>query len=283
MKAPNHIVGGYVFTGLVSSLLGWNIFTDPVLLGVTFLGSLLPDVDHPKSLIGRTFFPISKVINRRYGHRTITHSVFFLVASSIVIALVNNLILVNYMAATYFVATFSHILFDMMTVSGVVFFYPLSKHVFVMPGKQELRISSNNYRAETIVMIVFLLCGFALFPLFKDGFWTTYNKTFSTLRHLNSEFVKADDMIYTVIEVKSGTISQKHSGYVILSSDNSVSIYDDKNSLFLSIPKEYQNVIAVEFYHVDNMSFSFNEKPDKSDVTIVIDDNLYCNLNKSFN
>ena len=73
MKAPNHIVGGYVFTGLVSSLLGWNIFTDPVLLGVTFLGSLMPDIDHPRSLLGRSFFPISKVINRRFGHRTITH------------------------------------------------------------------------------------------------------------------------------------------------------------------------------------------------------------------
>ncbi|MFX3636689.1 MAG: metal-dependent hydrolase [Candidatus Pristimantibacillus sp.] len=38
------------------------------------VGSLLPDIDHPKSFLGRRSFGISNIINRKYGHRGMTHS-----------------------------------------------------------------------------------------------------------------------------------------------------------------------------------------------------------------
>lgn len=278
MKAPNHIVGGYVFTGLVSSLLGWNVFESVGLLIITFIGVLIPDVDHPKSLFGRAFFPIAKLINRRYGHRTITHSVFFLVASSVVVGLINSLMGIDHLAATYFIAVFSHLLFDMMTISGVVFFYPMSKHVFVMPGKEDLRLSSNNVRAESIVMIVFLLLGFALLPLFRQGFWTTYNKSFSTLTHLHSEFVKSDDMLFADVVVRSGTDIDTIRGYVILSTDNTVSLFDDDSYTFNTVPSKYQTIISLSFNHTSDYTFSFAADPQQFPISIMIDDDLYCNI-----
>jgi inner membrane protein len=78
MTSPNHIAGGIVITGILSSLWNINIFANPFSIIITVFGSLLPDIDHTKSLIGKLFFPISKQIAKKYGHRTITHSLFFL-------------------------------------------------------------------------------------------------------------------------------------------------------------------------------------------------------------
>ena len=77
MTAPNHIAGGIVFTGIFTSLWNVNIFSNPYYLAVTIIVSLLPDIDTPKSIIGKPFYPISKWLYRKYGHRTITHSLLF--------------------------------------------------------------------------------------------------------------------------------------------------------------------------------------------------------------
>ena len=47
---------------------------DPLLLGLSIIGSQFPDIDTTTSTIGKIFFPISSWIEDRYPHRTITHS-----------------------------------------------------------------------------------------------------------------------------------------------------------------------------------------------------------------
>lgn len=49
MTAPNHVAGGIIFTGLFCSFFSINIFANPVFISITFIGSLLPDIDHTKS------------------------------------------------------------------------------------------------------------------------------------------------------------------------------------------------------------------------------------------
>ncbi len=46
----------------------------PSCLGLALLGSLLPDIDHPKSWLGRRVRPMSSVIAAALGHRGVTHS-----------------------------------------------------------------------------------------------------------------------------------------------------------------------------------------------------------------
>jgi len=60
MTAPNHVTGGIVFTGLFCSFFSVNIFANPLFIGMTIFGSLLPDIDHTKSWIGKLFYPIAK-------------------------------------------------------------------------------------------------------------------------------------------------------------------------------------------------------------------------------
>ena len=59
--------------------------SDPMVLGLSIIGSQLPDLDTSTSLIGQVCFPVSSWIEDRYPHRSITHcflaSVFLLAAS----------------------------------------------------------------------------------------------------------------------------------------------------------------------------------------------------------
>ena len=61
---------------------------DLLLLGLSIVGSQLPDIDTTTSTIGKIFFPISSWIEDRFPHRSITHSflatVFLTVVSFLV-------------------------------------------------------------------------------------------------------------------------------------------------------------------------------------------------------
>ena len=54
----------------------------PVIL-ITAIFGLLPDIDSHTSTIGRAFPFISKPLESRFGHRTITHSLFSLALISL--------------------------------------------------------------------------------------------------------------------------------------------------------------------------------------------------------
>ena len=131
MRTPNHIAGGLVITGFCSALCGVNIFSSPLSIGVMVIASLLPDIDHPKSIIGRSLKPVALAINRRWGHRTLTHSAVALVCSTFLFALTEKGISGNTtLALVYFFAYFSHLLLDMVTLMGVPLLYPFSKNAY---------------------------------------------------------------------------------------------------------------------------------------------------------
>ena len=57
---------------------------DPLLLGLSIIGSQLPDLDTTTSTIGKIFFPISSWIEDRFPHRSITHSLLATAAITVV-------------------------------------------------------------------------------------------------------------------------------------------------------------------------------------------------------
>jgi len=80
MKAPTHVIGGFMFTGTLCSFTDLNIFERPQYLIACAAFSLLPDIDTTKSLIGKVCYPVSYILFRKFGHRTITHSALFFFA-----------------------------------------------------------------------------------------------------------------------------------------------------------------------------------------------------------
>ncbi len=77
MTATTH----YAFSYLLCAAAG----IEPATAATASLFALLPDIDHPESTIGRIFSPLAKSIQRKYGHRTITHSIFAIMAMAILL------------------------------------------------------------------------------------------------------------------------------------------------------------------------------------------------------
>ncbi len=126
MNYTAHVTVG-AFTGIGISFAASRFHYDlsPVLVTVpAFLGAALPDIDHPKSHLGRRFRFTSKVVNKAFGHRTFTHSLLFCFGVFYLLMQWNLSIAVG-----AFSGILSHILLDMLTPfsEGVALLYPIKK------------------------------------------------------------------------------------------------------------------------------------------------------------
>lgn len=107
-----------------------------------------------------------------------------------------------------FYALLSHNVFDMVTRQGVAFWYPFSTRPCVLPANPEMRLRTNDIRSEAVVFMVF--CSLILFcqPLFANGFWQSYNKTFMTYSHIERETKRKDDYLnITFVSPQLDTLS----------------------------------------------------------------------------
>lgn len=216
MSGANHVAGGIVFTGLFTSFWNINIFKNPWLLFFTILFSILPDIDHLKSPIGKLFYPIAKYLDRKFGHRTITHSLAFYLVLGVIVAFIESLFFhSNIVTIVYWFAYISHIIFDMMTVQGVPFFYPFKRNPCVIPGDAKLRLKVADVRSESIVFCIFLLLGITCKGLFLNGFWSTYNRAFGTVKHLHQERLQTGNILSVVFDYNQDGRQHKGKGVVI--------------------------------------------------------------------
>lgn len=202
MKAFNHVAGGIVFTGLFSSIADRNIFETFGAIATTVIFSQLPDIDHAKALIGKIIPPLSKYIQKTFGHRTITHSFLAIIAISVLMKLFDSVFQTSFSIFAV-LAYSSHIIFDMCTRAGVQFFYPFSIKPAVLPANPNLRIQTNDLKAEVIIFTVFCVLGLTMIPLFTAGFWTKYNRFFMTFDHLQRE-MKTKSGTYKIDFVSEG-------------------------------------------------------------------------------
>ncbi|MDS4058204.1 MAG: metal-dependent hydrolase [Candidatus Contendobacter sp.] len=150
-------LGGATLFGYKPDWIGW------LLAAVASLG---PDVDLPTSKVGRLLFWLSVPLERRFGHRTITHSAVALLAVALV---ASPLWLIQ---PPYFWCAlggyWSHVWIDMLNVRGVDLFWP-SPVRLVTPGNRHWRMEVGS-KAEMILLSALLLLAVALYPLSQMGF-----------------------------------------------------------------------------------------------------------------
>ena len=237
MTAPNHITGGIVFTGLFCSFFSINIFANPIFISVTILGSLLPDIDHTKSWIGKSVYPIAKWLSRNYGHRTITHSIFFLIGVFLISVFIEKNFRADYSISTIiFFSILSHLIFDMVTIAGIPLFYPFYKNPCVLPANPEMRIRSGNIRQEGIILFMFCFLTFFMQDLFANGFWSTINNNFNDVKHQIREYKKSSNALNIDYDYNIYQTNYKGKGTYIQASENEIFILS--NDKVLSLKKD---------------------------------------------
>jgi inner membrane protein len=194
--------------------------TTPIVLGTAALASQLPDVDTSTSLVGRILFPLSRWLENRWPHRTVTHSWL----ATAIIALLALPLRWHSTQLWYAVVLgfFSGWFGDAFTKSGVAAFYPLSSARLVIPANPRLRLSTGS-RAESLICVGLLLSFLLSVHLHSqgglrqtfhawlaqpEGVTTLFAKASAThqiLAHIEGRFVasatpvKAD---FTVLEIE---------------------------------------------------------------------------------
>jgi inner membrane protein len=123
MMARSHVVVGVASWIAVAPMLHLHP-VDPLYLGLVIAGSLLPDIDHPRSWVGRRTRPISTAIAATFSHRGITHSAIA------VVGLTMLLLHAGYRrggVCALAVGYLSHLAADMLTPRGLRLAWPLRK------------------------------------------------------------------------------------------------------------------------------------------------------------
>jgi inner membrane protein len=156
MMAKSHVVVGLAAWVAAAPLLHLSAF-EPACLALSVMGSLLPDVDHPRSWVGRRTRPLSTTIAAALGHRGVTHSALA------VAALIGLLSRAGYRWAgvsALAVGYLSHLGADMLTPQGLRLLWPLR-------GNWGVPLCRTGSPAEPIIVLV-LICGLAWW-MFRHG------------------------------------------------------------------------------------------------------------------
>ncbi|RKT37889.1 metal-dependent hydrolase [Thiocapsa rosea] len=134
---------------------------------VALAAAMLPDLDSRQSYIGRLVPPLSTWVGTRFGHRTLTHS---LAAQVVVLTIAWWLIPTGYFIALA-AGWISHSIADMMTRSGVCWFWP-SLARCVLPGNPRYRMEVLG-QGELWFLLVMVGFGLVMMPLAQRAEGTT--------------------------------------------------------------------------------------------------------------
>lgn len=142
MMGRNHVIVGLGLYLAADLYLGSGGTTPASVncLGVVALGSLAPDLDTPKSSLGRRTWPVSRTVSSLIGHRGFTHSILACLLVSLGLEVASQYY-PGWLA--YFVAFgigyASHVVADWFTTEGVPLFWPNRKRF-----RSPLRFRTNG-------------------------------------------------------------------------------------------------------------------------------------------
>jgi len=158
MTAPTHISFAEFVYLLVLTTTG--VALNALNAFVIAIASVLPDVDTGASFVGRTFPFLSKRIERKFGHRTLTHSAAFVTTLAVVFSPLYLFVPDVYVCLLIGYA--SHPFLDTMTVHGVKLFYPFSNLKCVFPlevnNPHRYRLQSGSKMDKALSLLFFIGC-----------------------------------------------------------------------------------------------------------------------------
>ncbi len=143
----------HVVFGFLVALFGVSYFhpDNQILFAfITVFASALPDIDHPNSVVGRKFRPVSFL----FEHRGFFHSFFAIALFTFLTYGLSGSVLYS---SAFLIGYASHILADAITDAGIMPFHPILKF--------RLKGFFRTGAAYEYILLVFLVC-FVLIKVF---------------------------------------------------------------------------------------------------------------------
>lgn len=178
MNKPAHLMGGLTAgiaanKYLIQTVSQTGVFDGVVVMGSVIcgalLGSLLPDIDHRNSYIGRKLKIASFIISKTLGHRSVVHTPLVIFAFSALLFSFSGGLTGRIQAIlTPFLyglscGMWSHLLLDMMTKRGIPLLYPLSKRSFRIATFKGGGIGDTIAIMGCTILMLLMLFNFPLF------------------------------------------------------------------------------------------------------------------------
>ncbi|HEU5138471.1 MAG TPA: metal-dependent hydrolase [Bacillales bacterium] len=121
MTGKTHILGGLASSAAAQYFVGF--YPQSLLFfGAGAVGAILPDICHGGSKIGRKIPVLARLISLLFGHRTVTHSLLFVVLLGVLLL---KLPIPNEISIGILVGVCSHLVLDAATTRGIELFWPV--------------------------------------------------------------------------------------------------------------------------------------------------------------
>ncbi len=150
MKGTTHIIGGLAAAAITTHTFNITIQQPIIFYTAALFGAVIPDICHPKSMVGRMIPIVSTSLSRIVGHRTLTHSLLFVIATMWLMSQFSFQYAADIQVGLI-AGIISHIILDAMTPRGVKLLYPLQTS-FKFPFSSQ----TGSRVGETIISLVLL-------------------------------------------------------------------------------------------------------------------------------
>lgn len=161
MLTPTHLVAAQSSYLVVCVIAGHPPTAEEA--AVAMLGCLIPDLDTRSSYVGRILRLTSSTIERYFSHRSFTHALL----PQVIVALLAWWLLPGGFAMALITGWVSHSWCDMMTKSGVAWFWP-ARIRCVLPGNSDWRMEVGG-GGELAFLLISILVGALMMPLAATG------------------------------------------------------------------------------------------------------------------
>lgn len=183
-------LGGAALFEYNTDLIGWALAS---------AASLLPDADLPTSKIGRALFWLSTRFEKRFGHRTITHSAIAIAALAL---FTSPLFLVEHLYFWCVVGGYwSHLWIDMLNIRGADLLWPSPIRV-VMPGNRNWRMEVGS-KAEMVLLTSLVVACLAFYPVSGLGFRTGLQHLLGNFEMARDSFIKKAGTRWYTLELEA--------------------------------------------------------------------------------
>jgi len=150
------MVGSHVLIGAATWMAAQHQF-DPRFglpgYALAALGALLPDLDHPKSWIGRRVWFVSYPVSYLFGHRGFTHS---LLAVLLLVTAVNAENAHGHWWVPVIIGYLSHLAADLIS-GGIPLFWPLRQNI-------NIRLCRTGSWSEVVVAAIWIAALLHVYP-----------------------------------------------------------------------------------------------------------------------
>ena len=149
MMGPTHMLAGLLVGYTIGTAGGLPLPETAALAACGAVAALLPDIDHPGSIIRRRTGIFGWAAGAWWKHRGLTHTLPVAALVGLIVALLAPALL----AYTVFGAYASHLLLDALTRSGVPLAWPLTwAPVRLLPGP--LQVRTGGWREGVFVLLL---------------------------------------------------------------------------------------------------------------------------------